>query len=87
MNRWEREAARLLASCLTLANMAEFLAGVDRILEEHDRDLLSVTEALWQIRRLREQMTLSNAKLQELSRSDDHPPNGASGFFLPWTPP
>lgn len=44
MDCWEREAAGFLASYLTMVNTAEFLDGVDKILEEYDRDLLSVTE-------------------------------------------
>jgi hypothetical protein len=87
MDRSEREAAGFLASYLAMVNTAEFLDGIDRILEEHDRDLLSVTEALWQIRKLRESMTSSNARLRELSRDDDRPPSGAGGLLLPWTPP
>ena len=87
MDCWEREAAGFLESYLTMANTAEFLDGVDRILDEYERDLLSMTEALWQIRRLRQSMTSSNANLRELCRNDEHPPSGAAGLFLPWTPP
>jgi hypothetical protein len=87
MDRSEREAARFLASYLTMVNTAEFLDRIDKILEEYERDLLSVTEALWQIRKLRESMTSSNARLRELSRGDNRPPSGASGPLLPWTPP
>lgn len=87
MDCWEREAAGFLASYLTMANTAEFLDGVDRILDEYEHDLLSMTEALWQVRRLRQSMTSSNANLRELCRDDERPPSGASGLFLPWTPP
>jgi len=87
MDRSEREAAGFLATYLTMVNRAEFLDGIDRILEEYERDLLSVTEALWQIRKLRELMESSNKRLRELSRDDDRPPSGAGDLLLPWTPP
>ena len=87
MDRSEREAAGFLASYLTMVNTAEFLDGVDEILEEYDGGLLSVTEALWQIRRLRASMKSSNAKLRELCNGDNRPPNGTGGLLLPWVPP
>ena len=86
MDSSEREASGSRASYLTMVNAAEFLDGTDRILEEYDHDLLSVTEALWQIRKLRESMTCSSARLRPLS-GDDRPPAGAGGLLLPWTPP
>jgi hypothetical protein len=46
MNRREHEAASFLVSQLAAANIAEFLDGVVYILDEHDHDLLSTTEAL-----------------------------------------
>lgn len=86
MDRWEEQAAGFLASYLTMANTAEFLNGIDRILDECDEERLSATEALWQIRKLRQSMTSSNIKLRSLSRGDDRPPGGSDGRLLPGAP-
>jgi hypothetical protein len=83
MDPFEREAASILAASLALANTAEFLDGIDRVFQEFDRNVLTTTEALWQIRRLRAAMVTSNAKLRQLTRSGQLPPADLGGPCLP----
>jgi hypothetical protein len=80
----EREAASYLASALALANTAEFLAGLDRILNEHDRELMSTTEALWRIRALRADLSAANTKLMALCIVQDRPRGDGGPPLLPW---
>jgi uncharacterized membrane protein YccC len=85
MDPSERAAARFLASALALANTAEFLDAVERIFRELDQNLLTTTEALWQIRRLRETLTTFNTRLRELSSGGESPPSGTGDTYLPWS--
>jgi hypothetical protein len=83
MCRSKRNAASFWASALALANTVEFLDGVDHLLPEFDRSLLTTTEALWRIRRLRESMNASNGQLRELAQGDETPPSDLGGPCLP----
>ena len=80
----EREAASFLASQLIAANIVEFLDGVARTLAEHDRDVLTTTEAIRQISWLLGSLTSSNGKLRSLVPDGGSPPGGAGDLFLPW---
>jgi hypothetical protein len=86
MDRKEYEAASVLTSQLVAANIDEFLEAVGRAMSEYDRDLISMTEAMWQVRQLQATLASSNSKLRELLAEGEEPPSGPGNRSLPWKP-
>jgi len=60
----DRLAGVFLASSLADANGIEFCARVEEVLQAHDGDEISPTEALWHIRQMLDLMKEYNARLR-----------------------
>jgi hypothetical protein len=63
----EREAAKFWIATLAAANLLEFCNTVDRLLQQCTDEVISPTEALWQLRIARIRMQESNMALSALA--------------------